>query len=162
MQAKNQGASSTAAALSEIDSLSPAKLELLARLLNERRSPAQPLPGGSIPRRSETAAPAPLSFAQERLLFMNALAPDNPAFNLSGAIRASRALNLAAYAQVMTEIVRRHQILRTTFPVEDGGRVQVVSSPSPASAPIVDLRGLAEDLRGEEARRIASLERRRG
>ena len=62
----------------------------------------------------------PLSFAQQRLWFMDQLEPNNPFYNIPGAVRLEGSLNLEALERVINEIVRRHEVLRTRFEVEAG------------------------------------------
>src|SRR5437588_10194189 len=68
-----------------------------------------------IPRRT-VHSPVPLSFAQQRLWFIDQLVPGNPVYNGSSAMRLAGPLNIAAFQESLNEIVRRHEILRTTFP----------------------------------------------
>src|SRR6185295_5721608 len=76
--------------------------------------------------RTARGADLPLSFAQQRLWFLNRLDPGSPAYNISAALRLAGRLDVAALAATLDEIVRRHEVLRTTF--ADHGRepVQVV------------------------------------
>jgi hypothetical protein len=62
----------------------------------------------------------PLSPAQERLWFMDQLVPDSPLYNEAFALRLSGALNVSALQQSFTELVRRHQALRTSFEIIQG------------------------------------------
>ena len=57
----------------------------------------------------------PLSFAQQRLWFLDRLAPDNAFYNVFGAVRMTGELDVAALRRAFQEIVRRHESLRTTF-----------------------------------------------
>src|SRR5215218_8252659 len=68
----------------------------------------------AIRRRDATAA-APLSFAQQRLWFLEQLEPGNPRFNILTAVRLKGHLRLAVLGRALDEIVRRHEVLRTTF-----------------------------------------------
>jgi amino acid adenylation domain-containing protein len=112
-------------------------------------------PLAAAPRRGEL----PLSFAQERLWFLHQLEPESPAYNMPVAFRLSGRLDRAALAASLSEVVRRHESLRTTF-AEAGGRpVQRVSAAGPVALPQVDLRALAAPL--DEARRLARAEARR-
>jgi myxalamid-type nonribosomal peptide synthetase MxaA len=65
--------------------------------------------------------PIPLSFAQQRLWFLDRLEPDSPFYNIPVALRLTGYLNVAALTQSFNEIVRRHEILRTVFEIEEGG-----------------------------------------
>jgi len=70
--------------------------------------------------------PAPLSYAQERLWVMSRLQPDNPVYNVAGAMQLNGVLNTAALQQALDEVLRRHQILRSRFVTEHHAAVQRV------------------------------------
>ncbi|HKG79175.1 MAG TPA: amino acid adenylation domain-containing protein, partial [Pyrinomonadaceae bacterium] len=69
-----------------------------------------------------------LSFAQQRLWFLNELEPESTAYNIVRALRLRGALNVAALEAALTEIVRRHEALRTSFAVEAEQPVQVIAT----------------------------------
>ncbi|HLF04000.1 MAG TPA: condensation domain-containing protein, partial [Dehalococcoidia bacterium] len=81
----------------------------------------------------------PLSFHQQRLWFLNQLEPDNPNYNISMAVRMAGKLNLGVLQQVLDAVVARHEVLRTTFAVEDEAPVQVVGDIKPVALPVTDL-----------------------
>ena len=101
---------------------------------------------------------APLSYAQQRLWFIHQLDPNSPAYNIPLAVRLSGRLDLAALHATLTEIVRRHEALRTTFAVHDGQPHQLIHPPAKLDLPVTDLTNLAE--RDQEAQRIAEEEAR--
>ena len=68
-----------------------------------------------------------LSFGQQRLWFIDQLAPGSPAYNIPFAGRLAGPLDVDLLQRALDEIVRRHEILRTTFPLRDGRPVQVVT-----------------------------------
>jgi amino acid adenylation domain-containing protein len=96
-----------------------------------------------------------LSFAQERLWFLAQWIPDSPAYGIPAAVRLAGTLDVPALAAALREIVRRHEILRTTFSAIAGLPVQLVhrdTAREPAAAlPVVDLSGLAAAAREQEA-----------
>src|SRR5688572_24602984 len=94
----------------------------------------------TIPRRG-TLTPCPLSFAQQRLWFLDQLESDNPVYTISAAIRCTGPLSMAAMEQSLNEIVRRHEALRTTFAVADGQPVQVIAPELTLRLAVVDCRG---------------------
>lgn len=109
--------------------------------------------------------PLPLSFAQQRLWFLEQLDPGSAAYNSPGVVRLAGRLDVSAVQRTLDEIVRRHEILRTTFPAQDGEPVQHI-----APAGTVDVRFLdfsetddrehkALELAREEARRPFDLSR---
>ncbi|HEV2146075.1 MAG TPA: amino acid adenylation domain-containing protein [Longimicrobiaceae bacterium] len=103
--------------------------------------------------------PLPLSFAQERLWFIDQLEPASAAYNLPAALRLRGALDVPALERSLTEVVRRHEVLRTTFPLTGDGRaMQVVAPPEPAMLHRLDLSGQPEGDREREARRLAARE----
>jgi acyl carrier protein/alpha-ketoglutarate-dependent taurine dioxygenase len=103
----------------------------------------------------------PLSFAQQRLWFFDQLMPDSSLYNNPTAVRFAGRLNLAALEQSFSEIVRRHEVLRTTFTTVSGEPVQVIAPASCSTLPVIDLSGLPEAERSAEAQRLAGEEARR-
>ncbi len=132
----------------------------LADCVEGARSGAREVAAPPIARATE-AGPAPLSFAQQALWFLDRLAPGRSTFNVSSAVRIAGPLDLAALARGFGEIVRRHESLRTTFVARDGRPVQVVSDDGAFLLETEDLRGLAAPDREPEARRLAVEESRR-
>ncbi|HEX8272300.1 MAG TPA: amino acid adenylation domain-containing protein, partial [Longimicrobiaceae bacterium] len=131
-------------------------LSALARLSPERRKllerRARPAGGASprapIPRRSGEGGAHPLSFAQQRLWFVDQLLPGGgAAYNLSRAIRLSGPLDVPALRGALGGVVRRHESLRTVFPEAGGEPVQRVAPAREAALPCVDLSGIPEPRR---------------
>ncbi|MBV9927468.1 MAG: condensation protein [Acidobacteria bacterium] len=118
--------------------LSPAKRELLALLLKKEGLSAGRQ--SAIPRRAADG-PCPLSFAQQRLWFLDQLEPGNAAYNVPVALRLTGALDAAALEQSLNEVVRRHEVLRTSFAVSRGLPVQVVAPELRLSVERQDLAG---------------------
>ncbi|HEV2735418.1 MAG TPA: amino acid adenylation domain-containing protein, partial [Longimicrobiaceae bacterium] len=102
--------------------------------------------------------PLPLSFAQQRLWFLQQMEPASPAYNMPFALRLRGALEVDALERALEALVRRHESLRTVFPVVDGEPVQVVREAAPFALPVADLRPLAAGARDAEARRLAASE----
>jgi len=88
----------------------------------------------------------PLSFAQERLWFLNQLEPGNPFYNMPAALRLRGMFDLSAAQRVMHELVRRHESLRTIFSAIDGQPVQVI-------VPAIDSAGRARRATAPRRRR---------
>jgi len=126
-----------------------------------------PKAGEEIGRRPKDSNP-PLSFAQQRLWFLNQWEPGDCFYNVPRALRFKGDLNLEALEKSLAEIIRRHESLRTTFPSEDGLPTQLIHAPGEggwaacALAPVIDLSSLSENARESEARNLASLEARLG
>jgi amino acid adenylation domain-containing protein len=98
--------------------------------------------------------PLPLSFAQERIWFLTQLAPDLRSYHVPRALHLRGALDPALVAATFGEIVRRHEILRTTFPTVEGRPVQVIHPPAPVAVPMIDLAGLPAAVRELCLRRL--------
>jgi amino acid adenylation domain-containing protein len=111
--------------------------------------------------RVERVGPLPLSFAQQRLWFINQLEPNSAAYNLPLAMRLSGPLNLAALERSLSEIMRRHESLRTSFPVRDGRPVQLINDAQLLTIPVTDLSELSAAEREAAAAELARAEARR-
>ncbi len=103
----------------------------------------------------------PLSFAQQRLWFLDQLEPESPLYNIPMGFRLIGKLNVAALHRSINAIVERHEILRTTFPNENGKAKLVIAAKLVIPLPLVDLRDLPAEQRDAEALRLASEEIRR-
>ncbi|NOK31919.1 amino acid adenylation domain-containing protein [Corallococcus exercitus] len=102
----------------------------------------------------------PLSFAQQRLWFIDQLVPGASTYNVPSILRLEGELHLEALRQSLTELVRRHEALRTRFPSRQGQPFQHIASPTDLPLPTVDLSHLGESAL-DEARRLASTEAQR-
>ncbi|MEH1817514.1 MAG: amino acid adenylation domain-containing protein [Nostoc sp.] len=117
------------------------KSEILAFLEEAKTatdSSFEPIP--SIQRSGEL----PLSFAQQRMWFLYHLESQSPFYNEGLQLRVAGVLNVEALQRSINEIIRRHEILRTTFPAVDGKPVQVISPSLTINIPVLDLQGLKE------------------
>jgi amino acid adenylation domain-containing protein len=120
---------------------------------------AEPAGGAPPIVRVSRDGPLPLSFAQQRLWFLDRLSPGSAAYNLFYALRLRGPLDVRALERALAELVRRHETLRTVFvPDEGGGAVQRVLPPATPPLPLVELAGLPEPAREAEARRLAAAE----
>ncbi|HWN44171.1 MAG TPA: amino acid adenylation domain-containing protein [Thermoanaerobaculia bacterium] len=102
----------------------------------------------------------PLSFGQQRLLFTHRLEADPITYNVPLAGTLSGDLDAAALRRAFTELVRRHEPLRTVFCTQDEEEVQVALPPAEVSLPVLDLSLLPAPEREEAARSIAWVESR--
>ncbi|MET0646190.1 MAG: amino acid adenylation domain-containing protein [Pyrinomonadaceae bacterium] len=120
--------------------------------------------GKAIPAPPVVRAPRdgrlPLSFAQQRLWFIDQLEPANPFYNIPVAVRLSGRLNVEALGRTLTEVVRRHEVLRTHFTEVEGEPVQVISPAGALELPLTDLGGMNDGARESEARRLTAQEGR--
>ena len=143
---------------SRLEDLSPAKRELLLRQLKKLKGEA---PRPVIRPRAERLADFPLSYAQQRLWFLDQLEPGNPFYNLPGAVRLQGPLDEACLGLALSGVVARHESLRTGFPAIQGRPVQRVSSAAELPLPVVDLTALPEALRRSAGRALAQAAVRR-
>ncbi|MBE8997966.1 amino acid adenylation domain-containing protein [Nostoc sp. LEGE 12447] len=98
----------------------------------------EPIP--SIERSEEL----PLSFAQQRMWFLYQLESQSPFYNEGLQLRVAGVLNVEALQQSINEIIRRHEILRTTFPAVDGKPLQVIFPSLALVMPVLDFQGIEE------------------
>jgi len=135
--------------------LSGTKAELLRRQLQQKGIAGQAR--RRIVRRPD-GAPPPLSFAQERLWFLDRLVPGTGIYNISTAVRLPEAVAVGALAAALSRLVERHEILRTVYRQAEDRPVQTVYSAAPQPLPLVDLRGLARSRRDAVAMGLAAQE----
>ncbi|HXO18741.1 MAG TPA: amino acid adenylation domain-containing protein, partial [Thermoanaerobaculia bacterium] len=98
----------------------------------------------------------PLSFSQERLWLLDQLDPGDLSYNLPAAVRMRGRLDVAALAASLSEVVRRHAVLRTRFAVSAERPVQVIAPAARPALPVIDLEGLPAARRVEEAERLSA------
>ena len=137
-------------AVRPVDELSRQELDQLIRRLQE----TAPRPASS---RERPAGVAPLSFAQQRLWFLDQLAPGSAVYNIAGAIDLAGPLRVEALTHALDAIVRRHESLRTAFALAGGEPVQVVGTPFSLAPPVIDLVTLPAAARQREAERLAAV-----
>ncbi|HZF12188.1 MAG TPA: amino acid adenylation domain-containing protein, partial [Thermoanaerobaculia bacterium] len=119
-------------------------------LLAARQGPEAP-PIRPVPRTGEPT----LSFAQQRLWFVEQLEPGGSAYNIPVAVRSRRPLDAGALAWAIDRVIERHEALRTRFREVDGRAIQRIESAVTVGLPAVDLSGLAAERRLDLARRLA-------
>ncbi len=95
--------------------------------------------------------PLPLSFAQERLWLLDQLnslkVGKSAAYNMPAALHLQGRLDRAALVASLNELIRRHEILRTTFPAVDGAPVQSIAASATLDLPQIDLQSVPPELR---------------
>jgi amino acid adenylation domain-containing protein len=131
--------------------LSPAKRALLEKLMRGQ------LKATTIPQRQQSDSVS-LSFAQERLWFIEQLTPNQPLYNEPSALRLRGTLNVTALVQSLNEIVRRHEVLRTTFNLVEEQPQQIIAPLLILEVPIVNLQSLPLQVQEDEVKRIATEE----
>src|SRR5690242_7089116 len=135
--------------------ISTIKRELLESLLLEEGIELERTQ--TIPRR-QSSEPPPLSFAQQRLWFLQQLDPQSAAYNVPRAVRLAGPLNISALRRSLSEVVRRHEVLRTTFTTINEQPVQIVHEAQPLSLPVIDLSDLPEAEREASIRALFTAE----
>ena len=123
------------------------RARLEQRLLEVKPRPAHP---PTLPR--ERPTPLPVSFAQQRLWFLDRLEPQQGVYNIPRAVRLRGTLDVEALRGALDVIVERHEALRTTFASADGVPSQRVTTPRPVDLRIVDLGAWPAAEREAEAR----------
>ncbi|MEH1860172.1 MAG: amino acid adenylation domain-containing protein [Nostoc sp.] len=108
-----------------------------------------------IPKRSQIS-PAPLSFAQQRLWFLQQLDPDNPYYSELACVQLVGALNVDALERSLNEIVRRHEALRTTFEMVEEQAIQVIHPTVTVTLPLVNLLSMPEAERHTQVERLTT------
>ncbi len=123
----------------------------------ERGAERQLPPILPVPREREL----PLSFAQQRLWFLDQLAPGTSFYNVPVAVRLQGQLDEEALEEAFATILQRHESLRTTFRSVAGKPVQVIAPQLPLRLRREDLRELPAEERVSAARQLATAEAQR-
>ncbi|BAZ30185.1 peptide synthetase [Cylindrospermum sp. NIES-4074] len=92
----------------------------------------------------------PLSFAQQRLWFLDQLEPESPFYNLAATVTLAGQLNLEVLISSLNEIVKKHEILRTKFINREGQAVQIVLDEIELNLPVIDLSRFSAEQREKE------------
>ena len=129
-----------------------------ALIESTRRGGARPPPALE---RVSRSGPLPLSFAQQRMWFLAQLEPDSPFYNTPTAVRLRGPLDVTALQRALEEIIRRHEVLRTTFTPVDGEPHQRIAPTLALPLPVEYLTALPESEREAEALRRATSEAQR-
>ncbi|MDZ8067339.1 MAG: amino acid adenylation domain-containing protein [Nostoc sp. DedQUE08] len=108
-----------------------------------------------IPKRSQIS-PAPLSFAQQRLWFLQQLDIDNPYYSELACVQLLGALNVDALERSLNEIVRRHEALRTTFEMLEEEAIQIIHPAVTMTLPVVNLLSMSEAKRQAQVERLTT------
>ncbi|HLJ34874.1 MAG TPA: amino acid adenylation domain-containing protein, partial [Ktedonobacteraceae bacterium] len=123
----------------------------LARYLQQADRP--PLPPIIVAPREEYM---PTSFAQERLWFLDQLEMGSPFYNVLSAVRLRRQLKVALLQESLNEMLRRHEMLRTSFIEKDGRPVQVIAERITLALSLIDLSNVAEHVQNTEIQRCVT------
>lgn len=141
-----------------IAALSPAKRAALERHLESKKPLST---AGQIAPQRPKGGSIPLSFSQQRLWFLEQLEPGLPFYNLPLATRMTGTLIVSRLCDSLNEIIRRHEILRTTFSAVEGHPRQVITPDVRLEIPVFDLSSLPEAEQKIEVARLASIEANR-
>ena len=106
-------------------------------------------------RPSSRAGDLPLSFAQQRLWFLDQFDEGCSRYTIPAAMRLQGRLSAAALSQSLSAILQRHEALRTTFPIVEGQPVQRISPTLKVALPVVDVTALTERQQQMQIRQIA-------
>ena len=142
----------------QISGLSAEKRQLLEQYL---KTAGLNLSNSVILPRTRDTNVFPLSFAQQRLWFLDQLEPNTSVYNIPDTHYFDGPINLEALERSLSEIMRRHEVLRTTFQSRNGEPLQVIAEPQPQKLEVVDLSHLPEAEREAEAQRMADEEAER-
>ncbi len=132
----------------------------LARLVDRELAAGSGLEAPPM-RPSPRGGPLPASFAQQRLWFLDQMDPGSPLYNVPLAVHLDGPLDVAALRRAIHEVVRRHEVLRTTFASDGGVPTQVIAPTLDVPVEVADLSGLPEPERQAEASKRVEAEARR-
>ncbi|GAA6624132.1 amino acid adenylation domain-containing protein [Scytonema sp. NUACC26] len=125
-------------------------IKILALLTTEAHKP-------SVSQVQKTTSFHPLSFAQQRLWFINQLALNSPVYNIPIIINLTGHINVVVLEKSLNEIIRRHEVLRTNFVVNEGRPVQVIKPAILLTLSVEDLQEFSESERTKEVQRLSTL-----
>ncbi|KAM3095973.1 amino acid adenylation domain-containing protein [Phormidesmis sp. 146-35] len=141
------------------DSIATRKLQLsdAKRALLEKRLCGESVDSSkqSIVARCPTQAGNPLSFSQQRMWVLNQLEPENAVYNIPTVLHLQGCLNIPALEQSLNEILRRHEVLRSSFTTLQGQPLQVIHPVVSLNIPVVDLSEQSTTQRQTEIQRLA-------
>ncbi len=138
--------------------LSPAKLALLEKRATGKLQSTQPL-RRMTPRPSDELPE--LSFAQDRLWFLNQLDPSSPSYNVFTVIRLEGVLHIGVFEQSINEIVRRHEVLQTIFVQTEGEPLPVIIPNLKVKVSLINLTHHPSSLRDQLVKSLSIQEARR-
>jgi len=140
----------------QLAKLTPEQRLTLFEQIRKQKKEQRPL--STIGRQKRDTQTYPLSFAQQRLWFLDQFEPNTPLYNVPTALRVRGRLDQNVLQRALEGILARHETLRTTFVILDGEPRQVIMEPGPLPLLLLDLRGLPETLRLDQARQLVAAE----
>lgn len=135
--------------LKRLASLSPEQRELLLKQLQKKKSKQAQPKIGAIKHYERSSNRLPMSYAQQRLWFLDQFQSGSASYNISAALKLRGNLDVEALRLAFEEIVNRHESLRTTFVNEDGQGKQVINDPQRWELPTISLEPLSEEEQDE-------------
>ncbi len=135
-------------------------IRLLAQRIKDYGTQQQGEQAPPLKKVDRSSGKLPLSFAQQRLWFLDQLQPGGSFYNIPGAVRLIGKLNIEALEKSLSEVVRRHESLRTTFDDENGKPFMVIHPPQPVKLPFIDLSNLPEEEKKEKLKALTLEENR--
>ncbi|MFN6154288.1 MAG: non-ribosomal peptide synthetase, partial [Dolichospermum sp.] len=137
--------------LKRLENLSPEKRELVLQKLKKQQQPPllQPV---------SREKPLPLSFAQQRLWFIDQLEGENGVYNVPFFWQISGILNINALEKAILEIIHRHEILRTSFSIVNESPIQIIHTQPELKIEILDWEQVAEKDKFSKAKHLATAE----
>ena len=149
--------------LQKLENLSPQKRELVLKTLQKQKLISGKDSGHQTPQILPVPKhrAIPLSFAQARLWFLNQLEGESATYNMPAALQLIGSLHVVALEQAIAEIVRRHEILRTTFKMVNGSPVQVIDPDFTVTLPVVDLQSLPAEEQSTTVQQLITDEEQR-
>jgi len=143
-----------------LEKLSPAQRELLLKKLQAEKHNSKTKDKSKVPTIAPVSReqPIPLSWNQQRLWFLEQLEGSSSTYNIPAVVEISGNLSLKALEQALQEIVRRHEVLRTSFSQFNGVPVQNIAPELTLTLPVIDLQGLSEQKQSEEVKRLVTNE----
>jgi amino acid adenylation domain-containing protein len=137
--------------LKQLENLSPEKRALvLQKLKNQKQTP--------LVKPVSREKPLPLSFAQQRLWFIDQLEGENSVYNVPFFWQISGILNINALEKAILEIIHRHEILRTSFSIVNESPIQIIHTQPELKIEILDWRQVAEKDKFSKAKHLATAE----
>jgi amino acid adenylation domain-containing protein len=134
--------------LKRLESLSPEKRELVLQKLKKQQKTPLLTP-------ASREQPLPLSFAQQRLWFIDQLEGDNCVYNVPFFWQVSGLLNVSALEKAIATIIQRHEVLRTSFSVVDESPIQVIHAHPPLKMQMLNWRQVPKEHQLSKARQLA-------
>ena len=140
-----------------LDKLSPEKRALVLQQLRKKK--ASERDASKIIRKRVDGSIYPLSYAQQRMWFLNQWEPDNPLYNITAAVRINGDLNINAFTSSIEEVVHRHEVLRAYFvPGDDGYPVQKIHQGHKLALTTIDIQDLPPGEIDQELTRLIQKE----